>query len=186
MAITQTELTIEEFLKLPEEEPALEYAGGRVTQKMSPKARHGRLEYCLARLFGDFAEPPRLAVVFIETRFTFGAASFVPDVAVVRWNRVPRDAEGWPEDDLMLAPDIAVEIASPGQTRADLIERCRWFVENDVGISLLVEPRDRSVSRVQRGEDPRVLRGDDRIDLDSVLPGFELTPRELFDSLRLD
>jgi hypothetical protein len=29
-------------------------------------------------------------------------------------------------------------------------------------------------------------RGDDRIDLDAGLPGFELTVRDVFDALRLD
>jgi hypothetical protein len=31
----------------------------------------------------------------------------------------------------------------------------------------------------------KMLRGDDRIDLDSVLPGFQLTVRQLFNALSL-
>jgi len=35
----------------------------------------------------------------------------------------------------------------------------------------------------QPGLEPRILRGTDRIDLDAVLPGFELTVEQLFDTL---
>ncbi len=39
-------IALAEFLALPEEEPALEYLDGVVTQKMSPKGRHGTLLVC--------------------------------------------------------------------------------------------------------------------------------------------
>ena len=37
MAIVQTGLTLDEFLKWPEEKPAFEFVDGVVTRKMSPK-----------------------------------------------------------------------------------------------------------------------------------------------------
>ncbi len=43
MAIVQTGLTLDEFLKLPEEKPHLEYLDGVVTQKMAAKGPHGTL-----------------------------------------------------------------------------------------------------------------------------------------------
>jgi hypothetical protein len=36
------------------------------------------------------------------------------------------------------------------------------------------------------GQPLRLLQGDDRIDLDEVLPGFELTVRAMFDALAPD
>ena len=48
MAITQAQMTLEEFLKLPEEDPPLEFADGKVTQKVSPKAKHSVIEMELA------------------------------------------------------------------------------------------------------------------------------------------
>ena len=43
MAVAGRRMTLEEFLALPEEEPALEYADGEVTQKVSPNCWHGKL-----------------------------------------------------------------------------------------------------------------------------------------------
>ena len=49
MTIAQR-MTLEAFLRLPEEEPALEFADGMVTQKVSPKFHHSALQYALAAL----------------------------------------------------------------------------------------------------------------------------------------
>jgi Uma2 family endonuclease len=109
MAIAQRRLTLEELLALPEEEPALEYYDGTVTQKVSPQGQH-----------------------------------------------------------------------------TVLAQKCVTFLEQGSEIALLVDPDDELVIHFPRGASSQTLRGDDQIDLDGVLPGFRLTVRELFDSLRLD
>jgi Uma2 family endonuclease len=185
MAITQRRMTLEEFLKLPEEEPALELIDGWVTQKVSPKARHGRLQLALGSFVNGFGEPRRLAIALPETRVTFAGSSFVPDLVVFRWDRIPLDERGEILDDILIPPDIAVEIISPGQTVKELADRCRWYVEHDVEIALLVNTRNRSVTLFRRATPPLVLTGPDRIDLDSVLPGFQLTVEQLFSALSL-
>jgi Uma2 family endonuclease len=183
MARTQMGLTLEEFLKLPEQKPALEYHQGRVTQKVSPQGQHGALQFDVASFFDRFMRPRRLGRVFTELRTTYAGSSLVPDVAVYRRERVPRYPNGEVADVFKDPPDIAVEIRSPGQSLSQQIEKCRWFVENGAGIALLVDPIRRSIHRVVAGAEPVILRGDDRVDLDAVLPGFELTPRQLFDTL---
>src|SRR5205823_5058350 len=44
MAIARRRMTLEQFLALDEQEPALEYVDGVVTQKLSPKFRHGLVQ----------------------------------------------------------------------------------------------------------------------------------------------
>jgi Uma2 family endonuclease len=78
-----------------------------------------------------------------------------------------------------------VEIVSPKQSVNTLIRRYLWCVAHGVRIAVLVDPGDRSVVLFRPGQLPRALRGDDRIDLDDVLPGFRLTAADLFASLRL-
>ena len=110
----------------------------------------------------------------------------MPDVAVYRWERVPRDAHGEVADDFVEPPDIAVEIFSPSHSVNGVIRRCLWYVGNGVGLALLIDPDDESVSVLRAGEQPKVLGGGDRIELDEVLPGFELAVQELFDSLKVE
>ncbi len=94
MALPLRRLTLAEFLELPEEKPALEYDDGVITRKMSPKGPRGRLEYGLGFLIGGYAEPRQLAAVFIEARVSFAGDSFVPDLILYRWDRIPRSPDG--------------------------------------------------------------------------------------------
>jgi Uma2 family endonuclease len=185
-AIAHRRMTLEEFVRLREHEPALEFEDGEVSQKVSPKARHGALQREFVFLIEQQARPRRLAQVFPETRATFARRSYVPDVSVYRWERIPRTATGEIAEDFFLPPDIAVEIISPGQSITKLRERCRWYVANGVGIALLVVPRRRLVYRYHPHEGEQVLAGADRIDLGEVLPGVELTVEALFAALRMD
>ena len=184
MTLTQQRIGPAEFLKLPEEKPALEYMDGMVSQKVSPKARHSRLQRELADQVNAFARPRHAAEAFPELRATFAGASPVPDVSILRWDRIPYDDKDIIVDDITEAPAIAVEIVSPDQSVNALIQRCLWYVSNGVEIALLIDPDDESIVAFRHGLEPRVLRGQDRIDLDEVLPGFLLTADELFNSLR--
>jgi Uma2 family endonuclease len=184
MALTQQRIRLDEFLKLPEEKPALEYMDGVVIQKVSPKTRHSALQFELAERINGFARPRRLARAFTELRATFSGASPVPDISVLRWDSVPYDDKGILVDDITEAPAVAIEIVSPDQSVNALIQRCLWYVSHGVEIALLIDPDDESIVAFRHGQEPRVLRGPDRIDLDEVLPGFGLTAGELFNSLR--
>jgi Uma2 family endonuclease len=185
MAMSQTLMTVEEFLKLPEEKPALELEDGMVSQKVSPKAKHSRLQYTVAERINHQTVQQRLAMAFPELRASFGGHSYVPDVAVLRWDRIPVEADGTIGNDLFEPPDIAVEIVSPGQSVNKLVSRCVWYVDNGVRIALLVDPADESIAQFRPGQPVAVLRGDDPIDLSEVLNDFALTVQELFDSLRI-
>jgi Uma2 family endonuclease len=177
--------TLEDFLALPEEKPALEFEEGVVTQKVSPKGPHGWLQWTLCAFVNEITGPPRLAMAFPETRVTFAGASRVPDVVVYRREHVPTTPSGEIADDFLIPPDIAIEIASPGQSLSSLVRRCSWYVANGVPLALLVLPRDRSVRVFRPNQQPLVLEGDAQIDLDDVLPGFQLAVSKLFDSLKL-
>jgi Uma2 family endonuclease len=186
MATTEQSLTLEEFLELPEKEPALEYEYGEVTQKVPPQLNHAILQARLAGLLNNFAVPSCLAMAVTELRTTYGGFSRLPDVAVYRWERIPVDAEGWVVDGALTAPpDIAIEIVSPDQRVSAQLRRCVEYVNAGAVIALLVDPDDHSVVIVRPDRPVQTARGDERIDLDDVLPGFELTAQQLFDTLRL-
>ncbi len=185
MVLTQRRLTLEEFLKLPEEEPALEFAGGEVSQKVSPKGRHSALQAELVERFNRAGRAEKLARAFTELRATFGGRSYVPDVSVYRWGRIPLDEAGRVADDFFDPPDIAVEIVSPEQSVNAQVRRCLWFVANGVGAALLVDPADESVLLFRPGPTPQPLHGPELIEFGDLLPGFQLGVQELFDSLKL-
>jgi Uma2 family endonuclease len=186
VVVSKSHFTLEDFLRLPEEEPPLEYEDGRVTQKVSPQAEHSRIQARLVRLIDNFAEPRRLALSFPELRVRFEGRSLVPDVAVFRWDRVQRKPSGRLENVVTIAPDIAIEITSPEQPAAALVDKCRGYVDNGVVVALLLDPDRATVRLFRKGQPEQILRGSDRIDLDEVLPGFELTVDQVFAALKVD
>ena len=186
MAVSQQRLTLEDFLQLPEEEPSLEFEEGRVTQKVSPKVQHSMVQVALSGFLNSFTRPRKLAIAFTELRTTYSGRSYVPDISVYRWDRIPKTAQGKVASDFRAPPDIAVEIVSPGQSTNALVRRCLWHVENGVGVALLIDPADESVLVFRPGSRPSAVGGAGRIDIEDLLPGFPLTAQELFDSLKLE
>lgn len=184
MAIAATRLTLEEFCQLPEEEPPLDFVDGVVTQKGSPKGRHGVLQGELVELLNQSARPDKVARAIPELHATFGGASVVPDISVYRWQRIPVDATGQVGDDFLEPPDIAIEIASPEQSVTALVRRCLWYVAHGVEVALLVDLTDHSVLAFRRDEPAAAWHGSDQIDLHEVLPAFALTVENLFATLR--
>ena len=185
MAILQRGLTLEEFLDLPESEPELEYVDGVVTQKVPPKFHHSALQGSLVEQVNRVAAPGRIAYAFPELRTTFAGASLVPDVAVYLWGRIPLDAAGELVEDALEPPDIAFEVLSPDQSIGSMRRKCAWYIENGVRVSVLIDPRvrSRSVTLFRPGAPPATIHGDETIDLDDIVPGFQLTVQQLFSAL---
>ncbi|MFN8637479.1 MAG: Uma2 family endonuclease [Chloroflexota bacterium] len=179
-------MTLDAFLALPEVKPALEYVDGVVTQKVSPQGRHVLLQLRFANRINTFAEPGQLALALPELRTTYSGLSRVPDIAVYLWHRIPLREDGQIGDRFVEPPDIAIEIVSPDQRLAALMTKCVWFVKNGVRIALIADPDEEVVYRFRPDALPDVLRDDDRIDLDAVLPGFEITVNQLFALLILN
>ena len=108
----------------------------------------------------------------------------MPDVAIYRWDRIPLDADGEVADDFVEAPDVAVEILSPGLSIRGMEGRCRWFVDNGVRVAVAVTPRRRTVTEIRPDGRVTILTAGEVLDLTDVLPGLRLAIYELFGVLR--
>jgi Uma2 family endonuclease len=186
MAIAREGLTLEEFLALPEEEPALEYFDGVVTQKVAPRPRHGALQLEVGIYLDRRLRPNKLGRVFTELRTAYAGAAPVPDLSVYRWERVPRSAAGGLADEARESPDMAIEIRSPGQSLAALTRRCEWYVANGVRVALLLNDRDESIRAFRPNAPMTVHRGSDPIPLREIAPRLRLVPADVFAALRAD
>jgi Uma2 family endonuclease len=180
MALTGQALTLEEFLELPEAKPALEYVAGAVRQKVSPEAQHSSLQTLLSEWINHVARRSKLAVALVEWRTIFAGEVHVPDVTVCRWQRIPRDATGRPCGPLQEPPLIAIEIASPGQSRRQLRADCEWYVANGVPLALLLDPDDETILSYRLGMPVQRLSGADVLECGDVLAGFHFVVADLF------
>ena len=186
MAVPREQLTLDEFLKLPEEEPALEFEDGRVTRKVSPRGKHSRLQTRLVDLVNRDAIPNHRACAFAELRTSFGGRSAVPDVAIYRWERIPLDADGEIANDFTDPPDVVVEIVSPDQSVTGLVRRCLWYVAHGARAAVLVDPSDKGILVFRPDQVPQSVDATSQIDLSDIVAGLVVDAGELFAALRLE
>lgn len=178
-------MTQDEFLSLPYVKPYLEFTDGLVTQKMAAKPTHGSLQPLLVMLLNQVAGPQHRGVAYSETRFVSPGWAPVPDVSFYRRQRIKRRGRR-PPADFFEPPDIAVEIVSPDQGVTDLVKKCLRYVALGTAVALLIDPDPETVLVFRPDQPLRHLQGTDSIDLEDILPGFELTVDAMFDALAPD
>ena len=108
--------TLDQFLRLPEIKPALEFVRGRIEQKMSPNLPQSIFGTDLPSHINAFARPT-IGRAFVELRCSFAGESYVPDVSFFCKGRLPRDDKGHYAERVLIPPDLTIEILSPRTDR---------------------------------------------------------------------
>ncbi len=128
---------------LPELKPELEWIGGRAIQKVSPKRKHAVLQLLIGGVLVQWARGR--GEVGSEWRFRLTPPGeerrpLVPDIAFISYERTA----SLDESDLdapPVAPDIVVEILSPGDLRVHINEKRRVYLAAGVRLLLHVDPK---------------------------------------------
>ena len=108
-------MTLEEFLKLPEESPSLEYIDGRIEAKVSPQKKHGMIQGELDAHFNQFAEAAQIGMAFPELRCTFAGRSIVPDVVFLLKEHIELDEQGEVVDETPCPPTSTSRSSRPSR-----------------------------------------------------------------------
>jgi Uma2 family endonuclease len=101
----------------------------------------------------------------------------VPDVAFVRAERLP---PGGAKGFFQGAPDIAVEIISPGDRPTDIRAKAQDWLRAGCLLVWVVDPETRTVTVHSAGGETALLNESDTLRGDDVLPGFSLPVAEVF------
>lgn len=184
MITSATPLTLEAFLQLPETKPASEFIDGNVSQKPMPQGEHSTLQGELCDRINQVAKTQKLAYAFPELRCIFGGAAIVPDVAVVRWDRIPRTASGRVANRFNLHPDWAIEILSPDQSQTKVLGNLLHCSEQGTELGWLIDPEEESILIVLPEQRVRLLKGPAQLPILSGIP-LTLTVEQVFSWLVL-
>ena len=93
--------------------------------------------------------------------------------------RSPRDPSGEVADDFLLAPDLIVEVLSPGQAPRTLVEKVEFCLKEGTRLGWVIDPQRKQVTVLAAGRSPETVTAGE-LDLDPVLPGARLPLLELF------
>jgi Uma2 family endonuclease len=148
--------------------------------RMSPtKKRHGRgTTRILAHLLRFLEANPIGSPYAGEVGFRVGPRRLVcPDVAYVC---TERDAPVDDDEFFPYAPDLAVEILSPDNTRPKVRRKARAYLANGGRLVWAIDVRRRRVIVYRPSAEPQILREEAFLDGEDVLPGFTVRIAELF------
>jgi Uma2 family endonuclease len=183
---TQTKdrlVTADELLRMPDDGFRYELVRGEI-RKMTPAGgEHGRVGGNLMISLGGYARAHRLGAVYLaETGFRLASnpdTVRAPDVSFIRSERV--QALGVVRGYLPDAPDLAVEVVSPGDTYTEVGEKVLEWLDAGTRMVIVVDPWKRWVTVYHSRDDIHVLGEDGVLDGGDVVPGWSMQVAELFD-----
>jgi Uma2 family endonuclease len=146
--------------------------------------RESYLASVLITLLLTFVRPRNLGVVTAPDGTMRLAPGLVriPDVAFISWDRLPNrrmPTESIPD----VAPDLAVEVLSVGNTPGEMARKRQDYFAAGVYLVWQVDPRTRTVEIFTAPDQSTVLHEAQALDGGTVLPGFTVPLQELFAAL---
>ncbi len=139
MAVIAGPLTVEEFRKLPEDSGPYyhELRHGEPVAVTRPKLRHTLIQRNLRKIFETLADPTAFVEIEVAFRPLPEHELRVADVAYVcreRWELMD------PDDNILGAPDLVIEVLSPNNTAAEIYEKEKLCLENGAKEFWVVDP----------------------------------------------
>ena len=175
-------LTYEDYARLtPPDSGNYELHNGQIIYMASPAAEHQRISRKLVRKLDNYIEGKNLGELFyatLDTSFTIHD-TFQPDILFIDKSRlhiIKRIIEG--------APDLVVEILSPGNPAKEMSYKKYIFEATGVREYWLVNPDNQTVSQYENigGELLRLhILGENNTLQSITVEGFELPVKAIFD-----
>lgn len=140
-----------------------------------------RLAVVLIQYLENFLDEHDLGIVLgadAPLRLTSGLVR-LPDVSFLTWDHFP-NRQLPAEPILPLAPDLAVEVMSAGNTTAEMERKLHEYYAAGTRLLWYVYPDQRTVHVYTSPQEVRMLSEDDSLEGGDVLPGFRVPMRDWF------
>ena len=174
-------MTAEELERLPDNGTHYELVKGELVEMAPSGGEHGGLAVVIVVPLSNHVLSHQLGRVMVETGYKLARNPDVvrsPDVSFLRQERIP--ASGLPRGYIDGPPDLAVEIVSPGDTAEDIEAKVQDYLTYGTRLVWVMQPRTRTVTVYHPDGRARVLRGEDALDGEEVVPSFTLALTELW------
>jgi Uma2 family endonuclease len=171
----------DELLRLPDDGQRYELVEGQLRVMPPPGAEHGRVAATAGWLLAAHVRAAGAGVTFAaETGFKIGEnpdTVRAPDAAFV--GRARAEAVGptqgyWPG-----APDLAIEVVSPGDTHGEVESKSLGWLAAGAKAVLVLDPARGSASVYRAGGDVRE-HADGELDLSDAVPGWRVAVPDFF------
>ena len=165
-------MTAEELLHTSIPDKRVELVRGMLVVREPPGLRHGRVAMDLGAHLLGHARAHGLGRVYVEAGFKLARDPDTvrgPDVAFISRARLPEpEPAGYPD----LAPDLVVEIVSPGDRAGEVLAKVADWLSAGARCVWVVDP-ERRLARIYRHDGTeQIVTADQSLDGEDVLPGF--------------
>lgn len=183
-AMKMSDETFEEFCRLNSDLRIEMTAAGEIIIMPPTFGRTGSRNAKLTALVTSWNEQDKTGVVFdSSTLFVLpNGAKRSPDVSWVGRSCLAQLTEEQKEKFLPLCPDFVVELRSTSDRLADLRAKMREYIENGAQLGWLLDPQARRVDVYRADGTVEELSDAETIAGDSVLPGFALDLRQIWEA----
>lgn len=183
VAEASTPITVEQFARRPDPGYPEEPVRGTIVPLPMPRPRHGYICNKAGRIFGNFVEEHRrgwvlnndTGVITERNPDTVRGA----DVVYYSYDRLPPGE--LPEAYIEVAPELVVEVRSPGDRWPQVLANVAEYLEAGVLAVLVLDDKGRSAHVFESDGSHRMLGPDDELILPDVLPGFRVLVTRLFE-----
>ena len=181
MVISTDKLTIEQFFQLTEGDRPYELVDGQAIPKMSPKFFHSRIQKTVLLVLDSWAKNKNKGRVEPEWAIKLQRNGSdwipVPDLSYISYTRLSAD---WILDEACpVAPELVIEIISPGQTFGDLTEKATDYLQAGIDRVWLIDTKSQSITVFYPDTLLKTFRLSSKIS-DNLLPELEITPQQIF------
>ena len=183
MSSTTTKLmTADELLMMPDDGFRYELVKGELKRMPPTGKEHGGVTMELAAPLHLYVKLNKLGQVYAaETGFKLESdpdTVRAPDIAFVSAERLQSRGrtEGYGEG----APDLAVEVLSPGNTKREIAEKVEDYFAAGARLVWIVNPKSETVTVYRSLTDIVTLTEKDTLDGGEVVPGFQIPVSEIF------
>jgi Uma2 family endonuclease len=174
-------VTADELLRTHLPDKRVELVRGVIVVREPPGYRHGEVVARLAQLLSDYADAHGLGRVLAgDSGFKLARNPDTvrgPDIAFIRRERVPTPSPlGYAE----FAPDLVVEVLSPGDRPGEVLAKVADWLSAGTILVWVVDP-ERLQVRVYRRDGSQALVGAGQmLDGEDVVPGFSCPLEAIF------
>jgi Uma2 family endonuclease len=179
--ITQL-MTADELLKLPRGSFRYELVKGELITMSPAGSEHGAIVVNVTVLLAQHVKANNLGIVFgAETGFKIAEnpdTVLAPDVAFISREHIPES--GIPKKYWPGAPDLAVEVLSPGDTTREVEKKVSQWLAAGAHLVWTIDPKRKNVTVHRASKEVFTLSENDELDGEDVVPGFRCHVSEIF------
>jgi Uma2 family endonuclease len=175
-------ITADDLSRMPEDGFRHALVKGELITMAPAGFHHGMLAGQIFLSLGEFVRRQGLGVVLAaETGFKIASnpdTVRAPDVAFVckeRFEQIGPTEKFWPG-----APDLAVEVVSPGDSYSEVQGKVFDWLEAGTRLVIVADPRKQAITVYRSMKDIEVLTARDTLDGGEVVPGWRMPVGDIF------